>query len=167
MIFPRKMGLKFVIENFTTFFTSRKEICHLELTLGESSPKESANRFARKLSSKFRKVDRGVGSSVARLHGRTLRGNCGVRHAALLQQYIGEKLKGRLLKGSFDKACALTCRFLRRSPPHPPPSPPPSPFPLFSRGKPPPSTRPQTPPPGTPIGTRTPLRKLPPVKTTL
>ena len=39
---------------------------------------------------------------------------------------IGEKLKGRLLKGSFDKACALTCRVLCRSPPHPP-----TPFPLF------------------------------------
>ena len=25
---------------------------------------------------------------------------------------IGEKLKGRSLKGSFDKACMLTCRFL-------------------------------------------------------
>ena len=42
---------------------------------------------------------------------------------------IGEKLKGRSLKSSFDKACALTCRFLRRSPPHPPP-PPPHPFPF-------------------------------------
>ena len=39
---PGKIGLKFVTENFTTFFTSRKEICHLELTLGESSPKISA-----------------------------------------------------------------------------------------------------------------------------
>ena len=85
-------------------------------------------------------------------------------------QTIGEKLKGRSLKGSFDKACALTCRFLCRSPPHPPPSPSLSPFPSFSKGKPPPTTpwtRPQTPPPGTPIGTRTPLWKLPPVKTTL
>ena len=35
---------------------------------------------------------------------------------------IGEKLKGSLLKGSFDKACALTRRFLCRS--QPPPSPP-------------------------------------------
>ena len=55
---------------------------------------------------------------------------------------IGKKLKGRLLKGSFNKACALTCRFLCLSPP-PPPTPPPSPlphFPLFSTGKPPPTT---------------------------
>ena len=36
---PGKRGVKFVTENFTTFFTSRKEICHLELTLRESSPK--------------------------------------------------------------------------------------------------------------------------------
>ena len=36
---PRKKGLKFVTENVTTFFTARKEICHLELTLGASSPK--------------------------------------------------------------------------------------------------------------------------------
>ena len=35
---PGKIGSKSVTENFTTFFTSRKEICHLELTLGESSP---------------------------------------------------------------------------------------------------------------------------------
>ena len=80
--------------------------------------------------------------------------------------WLGEKLKGSLLKGSFDKACALTCRFLCRSPPHPPPHPPPppSPFPFFShRNPPPPRTRPRTPPPGTPIGTATPtpLRKLP------
>ena len=42
---------------------------------------------------------------------------------------IGEILKGSLLKGSFDKACTLTCRFLCRSPPQPAPSPPPSTFP--------------------------------------
>ena len=35
---PGKIGLTFVTKNFTTFFTARKEICHLELTLGESSP---------------------------------------------------------------------------------------------------------------------------------
>ena len=84
---------------------------------------------------------------------------------------LGEKLKGRSLKGSFDKACALTCRFLCRSPPHPPTLPTPFPlFPYFHRENPPPTTpctRPRTPPPGTPIRTRTPLRKLPPVKTTL
>ena len=38
---------------------------------------------------------------------------------------IGEKLEDSLLKGSFDKACALTCRFLCLSP-HPP-----TPSPLF------------------------------------
>ena len=31
--YPRKMGLNFVTENFTTIFTARKEICHLELAL--------------------------------------------------------------------------------------------------------------------------------------
>ena len=36
--FPQKIGLKFVTENFTIFFTARKEICHLELSLGASSP---------------------------------------------------------------------------------------------------------------------------------
>ena len=30
----RKIGLNFVTENFTTFFTGRTSICHLELTLG-------------------------------------------------------------------------------------------------------------------------------------
>ena len=38
--FPRRKRLKFVTENFTTFFTARKEICHLELTLGPSLPKK-------------------------------------------------------------------------------------------------------------------------------
>ena len=33
-----KLGLKLVTENSTTFFTVGKEICHLELTLGASSP---------------------------------------------------------------------------------------------------------------------------------
>ena len=45
---PGKIGLKFVTENFTTFFTSRKDICHLELTLGESSlsdPRCMTNRL--------------------------------------------------------------------------------------------------------------------------
>ena len=36
---PGKIGFKIVTKNFTTFLTSRKEIYHLELTLGESSPK--------------------------------------------------------------------------------------------------------------------------------
>ena len=44
--FPVNLGLKFVTENFTTFFTSRKKICHLELTLGSSSPKISAQSFS-------------------------------------------------------------------------------------------------------------------------
>ena len=34
---------------------------------------------------------------------------------------IGKKLKGSLLKGSFDKVCALTCRSFAG--PHPPPLP--------------------------------------------
>ena len=37
---PGKIGLKFVTENFTTFSTAREENCHLELTLGASSPNE-------------------------------------------------------------------------------------------------------------------------------
>ena len=35
---PGKLGLNFVTENFATFFTARKEIYHLELNLGASSP---------------------------------------------------------------------------------------------------------------------------------
>ena len=66
---------------------------------------------------------------------------------------LGEKLKGRLLKGSFDKACALTCRFLRRSPPHPPTLPTPLPlFPYFPEEKPPPATPPQPDPKPLPQG---------------
>ena len=65
----------------------------------------------------------------------------------------------------------MTCRLLCRSPPPPPILPTPFPFSSFSTGKPPPTTLPEpdpkTPPPGTPIETRTPLRKLPLVKTTL
>ena len=41
------IGLKFVTENFTTFFTARIEICHLELTLGASSPKQSVSQNGR------------------------------------------------------------------------------------------------------------------------
>ena len=37
-ISPGKMGVNFVTENFTTFFTARKEICQMELTLGAFSP---------------------------------------------------------------------------------------------------------------------------------
>ena len=37
-ILPRKIGLNFITENSTTFFTARKDICHLELALGASSP---------------------------------------------------------------------------------------------------------------------------------
>ena len=63
-------------------------------------------------------------------------------------EWFGEKLKGRLLKGSLDKACALTCRFLCLSPlhhPQHPQPPPPHPLPLrlfliFHR-QPPPTTR--------------------------
>ena len=39
LIFPWKMGFKFVTGDFATFFTAREEICHLEPTLGASSPK--------------------------------------------------------------------------------------------------------------------------------
>ena len=35
---PREIGLKHDTESFTTFFTVRKEIYHLDLTLGASSP---------------------------------------------------------------------------------------------------------------------------------
>ena len=61
-------------------------------------------------------------------------------------------------------ACALTCRFLCLSPPHPPSSPPS--FILHRKTHPPSPTsaRPQTPLPGTPIGTRTPLQERPQVK---
>ena len=42
--FPRENGLKFITpktsENFTTFSTARKEICHLELALGATSRKD-------------------------------------------------------------------------------------------------------------------------------
>ena len=34
-------------ENFTTFLTARQQICHLELTLGASSPKTSFRGFAK------------------------------------------------------------------------------------------------------------------------
>ena len=55
--------------------------------------------------------------------------------AAASSTPFGEKLQGRLLKGSFDKACALTCRFLCQSPPHPPNPPHPLPFSLLFHGK--------------------------------
>ena len=38
--FSQEKCLTFVTENFTTFVTARKEICHMELTLGASSPKK-------------------------------------------------------------------------------------------------------------------------------
>ena len=53
----------------------------------------------------------------------TYTGNVEKKEKIHWRDFIGEKLKGRSLKGSFDKACALACRFLCRSPPHPPPSP--------------------------------------------
>ena len=72
-------------------------------------------------------------------------------------------------------AYAMTCRFFCRSPPHPPLSPPPSPFSLIFHRRTTPGT-PHHPPepdpnpcfrePGTPIETCTPLRRIPPVKTT-
>ena len=30
VIFPRKIGVKFITDNFTTFFTAGKEVCHLK-----------------------------------------------------------------------------------------------------------------------------------------
>ena len=42
------------------------------------------------------------------------------------QSRIRGETKASLLKGSFDKACVSTCRFLCRSPPHPPALPTPS-----------------------------------------
>ena len=38
-IFPGEVGLKSVTENFTAFFNPTKDMCHLGLTLGASSPK--------------------------------------------------------------------------------------------------------------------------------
>ena len=43
---PSGTGFKLVTENFPTFFTAREEICHLELTLGASSPKDSFTSLA-------------------------------------------------------------------------------------------------------------------------
>ena len=37
--FSQEQSFKFVTENFTTIFTARKWICHLELTLGGFSRK--------------------------------------------------------------------------------------------------------------------------------
>ena len=37
-ISPGKIGLNFVTENFTTFFIPRQKFCHVQLTLGASSP---------------------------------------------------------------------------------------------------------------------------------
>ena len=105
--------------------------------------------------------------------------SCSVNSSAptdmLLSSFFGENLKGSLLKGSLDKHVRIHLPV-----PLPLPTPPltlPTPFPLyplsphFSTGKPTPTTHlnptPNPPPPGTPVGTRTPLRKLPPVKTTL
>ena len=77
---------------------------------------------------------------------------------------IGEKQKGRLLKGSFHKACALTCRFLCRSPPHPSTLPTPFPFPFCFHRKPTPHHPPEPDPEALPRdATRTciPLRTNP------
>ena len=68
---------------------------------------------------------------------------------------FGERLKGSLPKGSFDKRIRIDLPVPLPVPTPPPPSPP------LSHLK-----RPQTSSPGTPIGTRTPLQKLPLVKTT-
>ena len=61
--------------------------------------------------------------------------------------FLGEKLKGRLLKGSFGKACALTCRLLCRSLPHPPTLPTPFPFSLIFHNNHPPLLTPPNPSP--------------------
>ena len=67
----------------------------------------------------------------------------GAAPVRFLKNIFRGETKGSLLKGIFDKACALTCRSLRRSPttPHPP-----HPLPLFSffshrKNHPPPPTR--------------------------
>ena len=43
-----KTGLTLVAANFTTFFIARKEVCHLQLTLGDSSPNNYLSLFGRK-----------------------------------------------------------------------------------------------------------------------
>ena len=76
--------------------------------------------------------------------------SCAFRGRRPLQS--GRNLKGSLRRVVLINACALTCRFLCLSP-TPPPTLPAS-LPLFR-------TRPQTSPPGIPVGTRTPFETYP------
>ena len=45
---PGKIGLQFVTEDFTTFVTASKEICHLELTLGVSPRLNMCDQWSQK-----------------------------------------------------------------------------------------------------------------------
>ena len=45
-LFSTRENAEFFTENFTTFFTTRKDICHLELTLGVSSSKKTLNVYS-------------------------------------------------------------------------------------------------------------------------
>ena len=118
----------------------------------------------------------------SKMQGKSPEKQCSVEFEITTHLYIfskwpcfvifGEKLKGRLLKGSLDKRVRIDLPVPLPVPTlNPPPSPPPvTPSPLlphFPKGNSPPPprwTRPQTPPPGTPMRTVTPLRKRPPVK---
>ena len=73
-------------------------------------------------------------------------------------------MKGSLQKGRFDKACALTCRFLCRSPAHRPKPPHPLPLSLILHRQTTPHHLTLNPSPRTPIGTRTPFAKTTPGK---
>ena len=86
----------------------------------------------------------------------------GVSHISCIQPVeganeIGEKMKGSLLKGNFDKRVPIDFFFLCLSPPH---SHPPHPLRKTTAHHP-PEPDPQTSPPAAPTGTRTPLRKQP------
>ena len=89
---------------------------------------------------------------------------------SLLPLIFGEELKpGSLLRGSLDKCVRIDLPFPLSVPTPPPTLPTPFPFSLISTGKPPPTTHLNPTPnpfPETPLGTRTPLRKLPPVRAT-
>ena len=56
LVSPRKIGLEFVTENFTTFFTARKSIGHLELTLGGFSRNVSSEGEKCHKSKYFREI---------------------------------------------------------------------------------------------------------------
>ena len=73
---------------------------------------------------------------------------------AQFETSIGGKLKGSLLKGSVDNRAHIDLPVPLPGPNPPPTLPTPFPFPSYSTGRP------------WPLGTRTPLRQLSPVKTT-